>query len=201
MTTKDTTINRITNTATTHPALLLAEAMTGGPGAIERQEARGQAELVNSAVLPVDRRDCDASLIAAGVIFGDVVKGDPMFQHVTLPGGWKKAATDHSMWSELLDETGGKRAMIFYKAAFYDRSSHMHLCNRYATDVIYNDRGGTRTPVAKDGDAEVWRGEPVKVGTKPWEASAVAQNAAKAWLDEHYPDWRNPNAYRPEAKS
>lgn len=98
----------------------------GNPGAIEAQEARGQQELVNNTQLPVK---CDpalkAKLTAAGVVFGGSTPEDSLFCYATLPKGWKKQATGHSMWSELLDDKGHKQALIFYKAAFYDRDAFM----------------------------------------------------------------------------
>lgn len=97
-------------------------------GGIERQEARGQQELVNSEVLPTDGLFRNkAEFEALGFVIGEVVQGDPIFTNVKLPAGWKKQATDHSMWSKLVDETGKERASIFYKAAFYDRSAHINL--------------------------------------------------------------------------
>lgn len=116
----------ITNTT----KIPMAHGMT--PSMIEAQEAQGQRELINSAQLPVDIDPISrAKLESAGVVFGAVSKGDPMFRTATLPAGWRKAATSHSMWSDLLDENGDKRAAIFYKAAFYDRSAHM-----YSVDVV-----------------------------------------------------------------
>ena len=44
-----------------------------------------------------------------------------------MPNGWKKQATDHSMWSELIDDKGKVRATIFYKAAFYDQRAFLNL--------------------------------------------------------------------------
>ena len=98
----------------------------GNPGAIGRQEAKGQQELVNSEVLPTD---CNSwpKLRELGVVTSGSVAGDDMFMHVTLPPGRTKKATDHSMWSELLNEKGEVVADIFYKAAFYDRSAHMSV--------------------------------------------------------------------------
>jgi hypothetical protein len=100
----------------------------GNPDAIGAQEARGQQELVNSSQLPTrvlhgERKQLED----AGVVFGEVVSGDDLFCHVTLPTGWRLAATDHSMWSHLLDGEGTVRAKIFYKAAFYDRRAHLSL--------------------------------------------------------------------------
>lgn len=100
--------------------------MGGNPRAIEAQEAQGQRDLVANTQLPVDcTPDFKAKLEAAGVIFGAKTPGDPLFCMATLPKGWKKQATDHSMWSDLVDDKGKKVAAIFYKAAFYDRSAFM----------------------------------------------------------------------------
>jgi len=86
---------------------------------IEQQEANGQAELVQSDVLPTEIGAEDKAVLEkAGVIFGEVVKGDDIFTNVTLPFGWKKKRTDHSMWSELLDGKGRVRASIFIKPHF-----------------------------------------------------------------------------------
>jgi hypothetical protein len=94
------------------------------PSAIEDQEARGQAELVNSCQLPVNVTGRE-NLEAAGVKFGEPDPKDPLFCDCELPEGWKKLATEHAMWSKLVDADGKTRASIFYKAAFYDRSAFM----------------------------------------------------------------------------
>jgi len=100
--------------------------MGGNPRAIEAQEKRGQQELVNSAQLPVKcPPDLKAKLTAAGVVFGSGTPGDSLFCSATLPKGWKKVGTDHDMWSHLVDDKGVKQAMIFYKAAFYDRDAFL----------------------------------------------------------------------------
>lgn len=95
----------------------------GNPGAIEQQEFEGQMQLNASEVLPTDCRPNRAAYEAMGIVFGEPAKGDNLFTNVTLPAGWKKRPTDHSMWSELVDDAGTVRAMIFYKAAFYDRQA------------------------------------------------------------------------------
>jgi hypothetical protein len=99
----------------------------GNPRAIEAQEARGQQELVESEQLPVRINEGGREkLEALGVVFMPCV-GDDIFRSVKLPKGWKKVLTDHSMWSNLVDDKGVVRAQIFYKAAFYDRSAHMSV--------------------------------------------------------------------------
>ena len=113
---------RIRNTSNeeVHPEWLFGR----NPKAIEGQAARGQNELINSSQLPVDVRGKEI-LEEAGVKFGKPLLDDPLFCIAELPSGWSKRATDHSMWSELIDDKGVVRAHIFYKAAFYDRRADM----------------------------------------------------------------------------
>ena len=171
----------------------LAGLITGFPGGIERQEAAGQSELVKSESLPADCRGRDA-LEAAGVKFGPPYSDDPIFVPATLPAGWKKQATDHSMWSHLLDEKGRKRASIFYKAAFYDRSAHMHVDRRYSYSA-YEDGADERhlRVVVKDGDQVVHViGEYAR---NDWNASRDLEKQAGDWLKEHFPEWESAAAY------
>ena len=118
--------------ATSGMQMLLASMMGAGgvSGAIEVQEAQGQRELVGSTQLPTKISPDDRkAMVEAGVVFGDVTPGDKLFCQATLPSGWVKRATDHSMWSELVDASGKVRASIFYKAAFYDRSAFIRLAS------------------------------------------------------------------------
>lgn len=93
------------------------------PGGIEAQEAQGQRQFVSSDQMPVDcpRRELEQ----LGFVFGDAI--DDLFVQASLPPGWKKIATDHDMWSTIIDENGTERVRIFYKAAFYDRRAKAHL--------------------------------------------------------------------------
>ncbi len=98
------------------------------PGGIEAQEKAGQQELVQSDKLPTEiLYSSQEDFEALGFVFGEEVKGDPLFRHATLPEGWKREASDHDMWSYIVDENGVRRVSIFYKAAFYDRGAHMSL--------------------------------------------------------------------------
>jgi hypothetical protein len=121
-----------TREAEINPMLVLLDAMAGS-GGIERSEKRGQSELVESDVIPsysssYGKQNIDKGLEALGFVLGKPVAGDPLFREATLPKGWKKVGTDHSMWSKIVDETGKERCSIFYKAAFYDRSAFITIC-------------------------------------------------------------------------
>jgi hypothetical protein len=133
---------QITNTARKPDPIELLTMLGGGAGAgIEAQEKRGQSEVVRSEQLPV-RSGGDQQYLDLGFTFGEADKRDPLFRPATLPAGWKKQATDHSMWTEIVDELGRKRVAIFYKAAFYDRDAHMYLetPHSYVASELYHER-------------------------------------------------------------
>jgi hypothetical protein len=136
-------------------AALLAEGMVTGDAGTFIERA-GQHELVHSDSLPSDCRD-KAAFEALGFTFGDPDPSDPLFMPATLPEGWEKRATDHSMGSVITDHLGRERVSVFYKAAFYDRSAHMSLIGLHwyvqksveydGPAVIFDDEWATRDAV------------------------------------------------------
>ncbi|KKL17147.1 hypothetical protein LCGC14_2488480 [marine sediment metagenome] len=177
------------------PAMLRAEGegrgmMAGAPGAIEASEALGQIELVSNAKLPAEMNvDREAVTKATGIQFGDMA--DELFINATLPEGWSKRATDHSMHSELVDDRGCVRAGIFYKAAFYDRRADMRFKSFFEIGGDYTKRE-VRVVNAN--------GNLVKdFGAADREESSdkyyALQDEARVWLDENHPDHSDPFAY------
>jgi hypothetical protein len=133
-------MTEIENTSRRNPIVHLAAGFPGSDtftNYIEGQEAAGQSQLVNSEMLPRDGSDGYATV---GVAVVDD-SGDDLFVKVTLPAGWSKRPTDHSMWSEVVDELGRKRIGVFYKAAFYDRHAEASIVSveSYVRDCVYND--------------------------------------------------------------
>lgn len=180
--------------------LLIRGLETGDPSsAILGQEADGQQSFVGSDTLPTDMRDAKAVLEAAGVKFLGVVKDDPMFQYVELPNGWKKVATSHSMHSDLVDDKGRKRAGIFYKAAFYDRSAHLSVNRRYNATIDYNlpEKDKVAVGLVTDGNVEIYRTDPVAFENDKdrYDAQDKALALAKTWLDQYFPNWGDASAY------
>lgn len=201
------------------PMLLLFDAMSRGSssGVIEASEKRGQDALVSGASrgdcqLPTDMRDgARASLEAAGVKFLGQADGDPMFQCCTLPAGWKIRATTHQMHSDLRDDKGRKRASIFYKAAFYDRSAHLSMDRRYRIRSYYNDDHETiavsrvedqetvlfeseRLPILTDADRHGVMDRETWEYTTPSKRS-IADKQCRDWLAANFPNWDDVNAY------
>lgn len=164
---------------------------TMGAGGIERQEARGQQELVKSESLPTECTGREA-LEVSGVKFGTPYADDPLFCDAVLPTGWKKQATDHAMWSHLVDAKGRVRARIFYKAAHYDRRADMYAERRYTVSA-YED-GSNRDSyrcVVKDGNTVIHElGE-----TSSYEERQKLTVLAKTWLAERFPNWESAAAY------
>lgn len=97
------------------------------PGGIEAQEARGQRALNKAGnLLPRHLLYSHWSDVEAMGI-KRVGEHDDLFLSVELPPGWMIQPTDHSMWSNVVDETGKVRLEVFYKAAFYDRNAHFWI--------------------------------------------------------------------------
>lgn len=129
----------IENTAKRDPLLHLMGALGDSDSYITGMEAAGQQQLVNSTMLPTKvNSGSDDDLRALGFQLGDPDPNDPMFRPVTLPDGWSKQRTDHSMWSKVVDELGRTRLSIFYKAAFYDRDAFINVqtVRGYAEDLM-----------------------------------------------------------------
>lgn len=160
------------------------------PGGIEAQEAAGQRQLIQSSTLP---KDCPRDVLeACGVVFGD--DADNLFVNVTLPAGWTKQTTDHSMWSKLLDDKGRERGGIFYKAAFYDRNAHMHMARCVRIERRYYDETTETDAAVVSADAGVLY-ETARVGQRDWTAVDAIESEARVWIQANYPDYVNPLAY------
>lgn len=175
------------------PNAVLAET----PGGIERQEAQGQADMVEAADrLPIEinergitHADIEKNM---GIKFGPKVDG--LFLSATLPAGWSIQPTDHSMWSNLLDDKGRTRASIFYKAAFYDRNAHIDITPRYSLDSEHHTDGSVTYHV-KDNATKARIYTAGTGGAKQWEQRDDIRNTARQWLTANYPDHANPFAY------
>lgn len=174
------------------------------PGGIEAQEAQGQQDFVASETLPLEmlHGTTREQFEKLGFVFGEPI--DDLFVAVKMPEGWSKRPTSHSMWSDLLDSQGRKRASIFYKAAFYDRSAHVSLNRRfrcacmlgdfYKTDIGYEERdAGNWFGVVYDGENIVWKSDPISGAS--YEQQDELGESAKAWLDDNFPEWENVLAY------
>ena len=111
---------------------MLALAIAMGTGsASEGLEATKNAEQNRARSLcrlPKDMRPSREAFEALGFKFEDI--GDDVLCQATLPEGWT-LKSDGGYWTYLIDEKGRERGSYFYKGAFYDRSGHMVLKQRF----------------------------------------------------------------------
>lgn len=116
----------------------------GNPQAIEDQEKEGQQQLTlkkkvqqlpSKVQFEYSEENSTKRYKTLGFKVISESKGDSLFLDVKLLKGWELKVTDHSMWSDLIDDKGRKRAEIFYKAAFYDRSAFIRFNNRISYRV------------------------------------------------------------------
>ena len=167
------------------------------PGGIESQEAMGQKWLATASVLPrlifgndVSREELEEEW---GMKF--LHDKDDLFVNVNLPDGWAIVPQNRpsSYWSDLLDEHGSKRAQIFYKAAFYDRSAQMAVVTRFAIRSTHTPDGFWLAVFDhKIGTEAVVIG---KCGAKEYHRTVEFYFLAKDWHQQNYPDYENPFAY------
>lgn len=216
---------RVTNTAreaAENPMFMLG-AMLGNPSrGIEEQERNGQAELVKSTQLPAKMRGPNFGIEREpyekiGIVFGPASRDDDLFLPATLPTGWKKVGTDHSMWSKVVDDKGRERISIFYKAAFYDRDAHMSLTPRFQMNMDLNrdDYETVRDWRVLDGGKVVFNHvvtlpDDLKatLAKTPYDRDArqrrddldqAGRDACNAWLDKRYPNWKDVTAHWDDA--
>lgn len=181
---------------------LAVAAVCGASEAIEAQESQGQSSFVGSDTLPTKLSTEDKLILELnGFIFFGKVPGDDIFQYITMPGGWKKARTDHSMWSDLLDDKGRKRGSIFYKAAFYDRDAHMNLNCRISFGMNHdNENEEVVEFLVKDHDGTIIHAfEPIKLTGDPSKDYDIKYSNRSPeclqWMNDNFPNYKDPAAY------
>lgn len=190
---------KITNTerfVEENPQAALLKMMSLGPSSfVESMEAEGQQELVaQTSVLPAQGSEAPC-WSAMGVIFGEVVDGDPLFRCVVLPAGWVLKPTKRSMHSSLVDALGRTRGRVFYKAAHYDRRARLSACTRFSVEEDWE--GGNNHYFVKDEGEIIFTSVPgvVAADASLQEKADAGKKPAIEWLTSKYPDYANPAAY------
>lgn len=155
-------------------------------------------------------------LVAGGVVLNDCE--DELFFNVILPPGWQVVPSFEPRVSALVDGLNRERARIFYKGSAYDRKASLHITCRYNVrdwdpSEVLEDHGLREfvREVADGGSALLATGEAIFLcsaeipaeghGTDMlakkvrYRAHRSAVQEAVNWLDEHYPQHRDPFAY------
>lgn len=161
-------------------------------GGIEAQEKRGQSMFVSSMILPKNAPWDKLKKLG----FKKLDEYDDIFFNAEIPEGWKKEETDHSMWSHIIDNKGRIRANIFYKAAFYDRSSHLNLSRRFSALMDHDQNQA----FVKDCGKIIYRTAKLKYFRQDGDIEYYLhcdkiEEEAIDWLRKKYPDYQNDMAY------
>ena len=161
------------------------------------------ATLVNHAMLPAHvQYGTRKGLEDAGVVFGDIVANNELFVHATLPPGWRVVRSNHPLWHDLIDANGNKRASIFDKRDVFDRRAYLAVATRFAVQQGYELEGAVDAYVTDTGmRIYTTAAYPYTEGDEAsvYQAFAAAKAEAEAWLDAHWPDWRDASAYWQDA--
>jgi hypothetical protein len=139
-------------------------------------------------------------LEAAGVRFLGPVERDELFQYAEVPPGWAVQETADPRFTKLLDNKGRERGSIFYKPDFHDRCANMSLTCRFdiRRDFDLEESEGNIAWHVTDCEKVIYSTPPVKLLADMSMQGAQAEQArdvAIQWLDTHYPNWCNCNAY------
>jgi len=218
-------------------AMLYAMEGENPSKAIENQERRGQQSVVRNQRLPKKLNDTSVPREVRFVGVEDsmewkekrtivtqnnieytkqqyermgitiVEEYDDLFWNVTLPEGWEIKATDHSMWNNLFDDKGRKRADFFYKAAFYDRDAFINFSTRFHAGVDHVADPGSDYEIwknsdyqgtVKDGEEVIFSTERVAV-TGSLDGDDEVQDTLRGQLEkymkENYPNYTDIHAY------
>lgn len=225
------------NMITFMDAMLYAMEGKSPSKAIENQEKRGQQSVVRNQRLPkksndhsvpdgVRRNGVEDSMEweernkivtqnniehtkqqyeKMGIVI--IEEYDDLFWNVELPKGWEIKATDHSMWNNLFDDKGRKRANFFYKAAFYDRDAFINFNTRFHVNVDHVADASSDYEVWKKSDYQgtVKDGEDIIFSTECVSATGDYREDDKVkdglkeqlekYMNEYYPDYTDINAY------
>lgn len=177
--------------------LAMAISMSTGSDSegLEAVQNAEQNRARSACRLPIKMYPSKEAFEDLGFTFEDI--GDNVLCQATLPDGWKLKADGGGYWTYLIDEKGRERGCYFYKGAFYDRSGHMHLSQRYhvTCDAIDPEKWeGPYTVSVKDADDTILftAGECEKTYSDEYDE---LMNQAKEYLRTNYPEWEDPTKY------
>ena len=197
------------------PQLMLLEALlVGSEKAFDAQMERGQKELVGSLELPI-QGSSDPEFLKSPIKIAPFDPKNPdkpraLFRKATLPPGWTKRASDHSLWSHVCDEKGCRRASVFYKADFCDYEAFIRLEQRFYMKQDYSDashaKADTEVTFQVTDTGQGYESKVIYSKTYPLpdretdrDAHYAASNVAKAEMEaefkKRYPNFKDPNAY------
>ena len=167
----------------------------------------GQIRAVANLTLAKRMRPNREAWEKLGFEFTDI-EGDRLLVKAVLPEGWTiNKSPKNYYFSYIFDEKGRARAEFFYAPQFWDRDAHMELITRFKDRCHYSESND-----GKDSKKIIYFGsedeELFVAGVVEWKSTDSDEvkmenylkeeelwEAAKKWGNEHYPNWRDIDAY------
>lgn len=180
--------------------ITLIRAMSGEQNVLENMEREGQQNAIRRVQLARNLQPNKEIWEQLGFKFYDI-EGDNVLCNATLPEGWSLEATEHSMWTNILDEQGRIRGQMFYKAAFYDRSAHMSLkqryniCTDYAEEKVDVYFGNDEEKLYVAGTITRSLNATREARLRFYEKEDSLRKNAINWAQENYPNYEDVTAY------
>jgi len=176
--------------------LAMAIGMSTGSASegLEAVQNAEQNRARSNCRLPKKMNPSKEAFESLGFTFEDI--GDDVLYKATLPDGWE-LNSDDGYWTYLIDEKGRERGSYFYKGAFYDRSGHMNLSQRFHATYDAADPEtwkGPYTISVKDADDSIifTAGKCERTHSAEYEK---LMEQAKDYLRTNYPEWEDPTKY------
>lgn len=166
-----------------------------GSDAILMQGSHGASAIRGTQQVPVENPG-QSKLSTFGIQLLERDPTDRLFMNALFPIGWKRVATGHSMWTYLVPPwSAGPVFVIFYKAAFYDRSAGMSFRPRYDI-TAYEDNGNDRAYEARVRDYGTGKTLFVapfeyRNGDDYFDASKSAKEQCEEWVKSNLPEYKN----------
>lgn len=162
--------------------------------------------LADSNILPIQMSprlwlDPLKVLENAGVVFGEKIS---LFYSVTLPKGWKIIDTEELIFWHLIDDRERKRATIKYDPFRFEAELQLNTRFNFCRDYDREKRENIATSVVTDNGKAIHTTKPIVLPQRidqdyqspEWyQTGNQADSDAESWLDESFPNWRDPAAY------
>lgn len=150
--------------------------------------------------LPIEIHGGDRSdLEAMGITHGTQLR---LVEEVTLPKGWTICLNPETGFRLLLDEQSRRRATMDYEFMLGEmRSAKLWLTRRYAVAHAEHRTANVFQVIVKDTDSgevllELPAWHRTADGERYFDARSRLEGEAEAWLNQRFPLWKKPNAYR-----
>lgn len=188
---------------------VMLRILSGEKNVLENKEKEGQEELIRRRMLPKEMQPEKEVWEELGFKFSEI--DDELLYQAILPDGWDVRATEHHMWSEIIDKDENVRGTIFYKASVYDRHAFMSLKQKYEIKEKVNSDSDTLKYNFYFGNEKekIYSSSEIEFSYDDYEERPElydmlldsAKEDVKNFADKNYPDWNNVKNYWSKEKN